>query len=123
MFAKIYSAALKGLNGQLIEVEISISRGLRYFNIVGLADKAIEEAKERVNSAIKNLGLANPSSQSHRIVVNLAPATLKKEGSLYDLPLALGYLLATQQTAFNPENKIIIGELALDGRIKPISGA
>ncbi|MDD5146216.1 MAG: YifB family Mg chelatase-like AAA ATPase [Candidatus Pacebacteria bacterium] len=123
MVSRVYSAVLRGLSGQLIEIEVAANRGLRSFGIVGLADKAIEEAKERVNSAIKSINLAPPHSQTQRIIVNLAPADLKKEGSLYDLPIALGYLLATQQTKFQPEKRLLIGELALDGRLKAVPGA
>lgn len=123
MVSKIYSAALKGLSAQIIEVEVAASKGLRAFHIVGLADTAIKEAKERVASAIKSIGLSPPHHQAQRVLVNLAPADLKKEGSLYDLPIALGYLLSSQQTRFNSEGKIILGEVALDGTLKPIKGA
>lgn len=123
MLAKIYSAALAGLSAQIIEVEVSCTLGLRSFNIVGLGDKAIAEAKERVSAAVRSIGLAAPHLQTKKVLVNLAPADLKKEGSLYDLPIALGYLFASQQTKFNPEARMILGELALDGRLKPIKGA
>jgi len=123
MISKIYSASLKGLSAQIIEIEIALAKGLRSFNIVGLADRAIEEAKERIGAAIKNIGLSPPRELAKKIVVNLAPADLKKEGSLYDLPIALNYLLVSRQTKFNPRGKIILGELALDGTLKPIKGA
>ncbi|MCD6500673.1 YifB family Mg chelatase-like AAA ATPase [bacterium] len=123
MVSKIFSAALKGLTAQLIEVEVACSSGLRRFNIVGLGDKAIGEAKERVGEALKSIKLSAPHGEARRVLVNLAPADLKKEGSLYDLPIALGYLLASGQTKFNPQGKIILGELALDGTLKPIKGA
>lgn len=123
MVSKIYSATLKGLSSQIIEVEVAATKGLRAFNIVGLADTAIKEAKERVGSAIKSIGFSSPQHQAKRVLVNLAPADLKKEGTLYDLPIALGFLLASEQARFNPERKIILGELSLDGRLKPIKGA
>ncbi len=123
MVSKIFSAALKGLTAQIIDVEVSAVQGLRHFNIVGLGDKAITEAKERVASAIKNIGLSSPNQQTKRVLVNLAPADLKKEGSLYDLPIALAYLLASEQTKFLPAKKMLLGELALDGQLKPIKGA
>jgi magnesium chelatase family protein len=123
MVSKLYSGALKGLSAQLIEVEVACSKGLRSFNIVGLGDKAIAEAKERVSQAIKSIKLSPPHTQTKRVLVNLAPADLKKEGSLYDLPIALGYLLSSGQAKFNPEKKIILGELALDGKLKPVKGA
>ncbi|RLC39952.1 MAG: magnesium chelatase [Candidatus Nealsonbacteria bacterium] len=122
MVAKIFSAALKGLESQVIEVEVACNKGLRSFNIVGLGDKAITESKERVSQAIKSIKLSPPQAQAKRILVNLAPADLKKEGSLYDLAIALGYLLASKQVRFNPQGKLILGELALDGSLKPIKG-
>jgi len=123
MFSKIFSAALKGLSAQIIDVEVSAFQGLRHFSIVGLGDKAITEAKERVASAIKNIGLSSPNQQTKRVLVNLAPADLKKEGSLYDLPIALGYLLASEQAKFSSDKKMFLGELSLDGELKPIKGA
>ncbi len=123
MLAKILSGALKGIQAQIIEVEVSANQGLRSFNVVGLADTAIKEAKERIGSAIKNIGLKSPLQETRKVVVNLAPASLKKEGSHYDLPIALGYLLASEQTNFNPHDKIILGELALNGDLRPIKGA
>ena len=122
MPSKIFSAAITGLDTQIIEVETDVSYGLRYFNIVGLPDKAIEESKERVGAAIKSSGFKSPYSQSQRILINLAPADLKKEGSLYDLSIALGYLSASNQTRFNPQDKIFVGELALDGKLRPVKG-
>ncbi|PJB49822.1 MAG: magnesium chelatase, partial [Candidatus Brennerbacteria bacterium CG_4_9_14_3_um_filter_43_9] len=109
MLAKIFSGALRGIQAQIIEVEVSANQGLRSFSVVGLADTAIKEAKERIGSAIKNIGLKSPLQETRKVVVNLAPASLKKEGSHYDLPIALGYLLASEQTNFNPNDKIILG--------------
>lgn len=123
MVSKIYSAALEGVSAKIIEIEVGAWRGLRSFNVVGLGDRAIEEAKERINSAIKSVNLSPPHNEAKRVLVNLAPADLKKEGSLYDLPIALGYLLVSGQTKFNPEAKMIFGELSLDGTLKPIRGA
>jgi len=119
---RIYTAAITGLDARLIEVEVDLSFGLHIFNIVGLPDKAVEEAKERVSSAIRHSGIAPPQRNNQRLVVNLAPADVKKEGSGYDLPIALGYLLASKQISFNPENKLFIGELALDGQVRPVNG-
>lgn len=123
MPSKIYSAAIIGLDAKTVEVEVDSSYGLRSFTIVGLPDKAVEESKERVASAIKSIQLSPPHHQPRRILVNLAPADLKKEGSLYDLPIALGFLLASNQIKFDPEGKIFLGELALDGKLRPIKGA
>jgi len=122
MPAKVYSAAVVGLDAQIIEVETDCSYGLRRFDIVGLPDKAVEESKERVAAAIKSIKFSPPHHQPLRVLVNLAPADLKKEGSLYDFPIALSFLLASKQVKFNPEGKIFIGELALDGKLRPVKG-
>lgn len=122
--AKVYSAELEGIRAKLIEVEVDLNVGLHAFNIVGLADKALNEARERVNSALKNSGVKPPTRENRKITVNLAPADVKKTGSHYDLAIALGYLLATKQIAdFDASKKIFIGELALDGTLRPINGA
>lgn len=122
--ARVYSAELEGIKAKLIEVEVDLNVGLHAFNIVGLADKALNEAKERVNSALKNSGTKPPNRENRRITVNLAPADVKKAGSQYDLAIALGYLLATKQIKdFDANNKIFLGELALDSRLRPVNGA
>ena len=122
--AKLYSGELDGIDAKIIEVEVDINVGLHSFNIVGLADKALTEAKERVNSAIKNSGAKPPNKENRRITVNLAPADIKKTGSQYDLAIAAGYMLATKQISpFDSADKIFAGELALDGSLRPISGA
>ena len=123
MPSKVYSAAIVGLDAKLVEVEMDVSHGLRSFSIVGLPDKAVEESKDRIEAAIKSSKLLSPHDRSFRILVNLAPADLKKEGSLYDLPIALAFLLSSNQTNFNPENKIFLGELSLDGKLRPAKGA
>ena len=123
MPSKVFSAALLGLEAQIVEVEVNASYGLRHFEIVGLPDKAVEESRERVGAAIESSGFQSPHHQPVRVLVSLAPADLKKEGSIYDLPIALGYLLAAEKIKFEPENKIFLGELALDGRLRPIKGA
>jgi len=122
MPVKIFSAALIGLDAQIVEVEIDTSWGLRCFNIVGLPDKTIQESKERIGAAINSSKLKSPLSQPAKVLVSLAPAGLKKEGSLYDLPIALGYLLASNQAKFNPAGKIILGELSLKGDLRSIKG-
>ncbi len=122
--AKVFSAELEGINAKIIEVEVDINVGLHSFTIVGLADKALSEAKERVNSALKNVGIKPPNRENRRITVNLAPADIKKTGSQYDLAIALGYLLATEQIKkFSPADKIFIGELSLNGDLRPVFGA
>ncbi len=122
MPSKVFSAALLGLEAKIIEVEVDCSYGLRCFNIVGLPDQAVQEARERVGAAIESSGFQSPHHQPVRVLVSLAPADLKKEGSIYDLPIALGYLLAAEKIKFDPSGKIILGELALDGRLRPIKG-
>ncbi len=123
MPAKIFSATNIGLEARLIEVETEVSYGLPRFTIVGLPDKAVEESKDRVEAAIKNSGFNPPSRKPTRVLISLAPADLKKEGSLYDLPIALGFLLANKQIDFNPAARILMGELSLSGKLKPIKGA
>ena len=120
---KLHSAEIVGLAGEIIDVEIDLSSGLFHFSIVGLADKAIEESKERVAAAIKNSGLRSPQKRNQRVTVSLAPADLKKEGPLFDLAIALSYLLASKQIEFDPAKKIFLGELALDGNLRKIKGA
>lgn len=120
---KTHSAEITGLGGEIIDVEVDLAPGLFHFSIVGLADKAVEEAKERVSSAIKNSGLRHPQKKNQRVVVSLAPADLKKEGPLFDLAIAIGYLMASKQLEFDSEGKIFLGELALDGSLRKIKGA
>lgn len=121
---KLFSAELEGLAAELVEVEADLNVGLHAFAIVGLADKAVAESKERVNSALKRVGARPPTRENRRITVNLAPADVKKTGSHFDLPIALSYLLASGQLApFPTEKKIFLGELSLDGALRPVSGA
>lgn len=121
--SKVFSAAIDGLEAKLIEIETDVHVGLHSFNIVGLADKSLSEAKERVSSALKNSGVKPPTKENRKIVVNLAPADLKKTGSHYDLGIAIGYLLATKQIKeFDSKDKIFVGELALDGSLRSVSG-
>ncbi len=123
-FSKVYSAELEGIDAKLIEVETDINIGLHSFNIVGLADKALTEAKERVSSALKNSGVKPPTKENRKITVNLAPADIKKTGSQYDLSIAVGYMLATKQIKeFETRDKIFVGELSLEGLVRPMSGA
>ncbi|MEK9170748.1 MAG: YifB family Mg chelatase-like AAA ATPase, partial [Patescibacteria group bacterium] len=122
MPAKLYSAALSGINAKIVEVECDLSPGLFNFSIVGLPDAAVKESKDRVSSALKNSGASPPSRRNKRVTVNLAPADLKKEGPAYDLPIALSYLLVSEQTKFDSEKKLFAGELALNGNLRPING-
>jgi len=121
MLSTVLSSSVIGIDAYRVEVEIDISRGLPSFSTVGLPEGAVRESKERVKAALKNSGYHFPSD---RITVNLAPADVKKEGSGFDLPMAIGILVATgiiPQLALT--NHIIIGELSLDGSLRPIKGA
>ncbi len=120
MLAKVWSAAIVGLDAVPVEVEVDIaSQGLPSFTIVGLPDKAVEEARERVRSALKNSGADFPAK---RITVNLAPADLPKEGPSYDLPIAIGILIASGQLESDLTKSLFMGELSLDGRVRHTSG-
>lgn len=121
-FAKVYSAQTTLLRADIITVEVDISKGLHAFSIVGLPDKAVEEARDRVSAAIKNSGFKSPKSKNQKVVIALAPADLKKEGPVFDLGAALAYLLASDEIAFDPEGRLFLGELALDGELRPIRG-
>ncbi len=119
MIEKIIGCALFGLKGQKVDVEVNVSRGAKFL-MVGLPDNAIKESHYRIAAALKNIGYKIPVKE---IIINLAPADLKKEGSAYDLPIALGILLASNQIVSNELNKyMIMGELSLDGNIRPIKG-
>ena len=117
MLQKIYTAAVVGLNAKLIEVETDISSGLPATIIVGLPDAAIRESRERVKSALKHSSTQYPKS---RVAINLAPADLPKIGTHYDLPIAISILLSSGQLDFDPDGKLFIGELALDGTLRPV---
>lgn len=121
MTVSLNSASFNGIDGFIVNVEVDISKGMPMFNIVGLPDTSIKEAKERVRLAIINSGFEFPLG---RITINLAPASLKKVGSMFDLPLALGILVESKQIEIkNIEDYIAIGELSLNGGIRPVQGA
>jgi len=122
-FAKVYSAQVNLLSGQIVTVEVDLSRGLHAFNVVGLPDKAVDESKDRVSSAVKNSGFQSPKAKNQKIIVSLSPADLKKEGPFFDLAIALSYMLAAGDLKFNSEKKIFLGELGLDGTLRRIRGA
>ena len=119
MLAKVFSCAVIGLEGAIVQVEVDISRGLPSFAIVGLPDTAVQESRERVRAAIKNSSLQFPGT---RLTVNLAPADLRKEGPAYDLPIALGILLANDQLWADVSSCLFIGELSLDGGVRHTNG-
>ena len=120
VLARVLSAALVGVEAALVRVEVDVASGLPAFTTVGLPDSAVRESRERVRSAIRNAGFAFPAD---RITVNLAPADLRKEGASFDLPIALGILSATGAVRGpEPGTFTVVGELALDGQIRPVRG-
>lgn len=119
MLSKVISFALSGLDGVTVEVETDINKGMVSYDLVGLPDAAVKESKERVRSAIKNSALRFPVS---KITVNLAPADIKKEGSHYDLPIAVSILKASDQLPYNTDGTVFLGELALDGALRAVTG-
>ncbi len=124
-YAKTLAAQPIGSGAEIVSVEADLTRGLHTFSIVGLADKAVEEARDRVSAAIRHSGFKPPKQQNKRIVLSLSPASLKKEGSHYDLALALAYLIANGDLvpqAGQTEGMLFIGELALDGSIRTVRG-
>ena len=120
MLAKVTSCAVVGLDGALVDVEVDISNGQPGFTIVGLPDAAVQESHERVRAAIKNSNFFYPFNK--RITVNLAPADLHKEGPAYDLPIAVGLLIASEQLAADLSRTLVIGELSLDGIVRHTNG-
>lgn len=120
MYGKLFSACLQGINGVMVEVETDLSNGLPMVAIIGLPDSAIRESIERVRSAIKNCGFTFPNQ---RVTINLAPADLRKEGSAFDLAIAMGILTTSDQIILpDAEQMLLIGELALDGTLRPVPG-
>lgn len=119
MLAKVMSCAVVGLDGATVEVEVDISPGLPSFTIVGLPDTAVQESRERVRAAIRNSGCSFPT---RRITVNLAPADLKKAGPAYDLPIAIGILLSSEQVYADVSKMLFLGELSLDGSLRHTNG-
>ena len=121
-YAKTLAAQPVGSSAELVVVEADLTRGLHNFSIVGLADKAVEEARDRVSAAIRHSGYKSPKQQNKRIVLSLSPADLKKEGAHYDLSLAVAYLIAADELAPLTEDVLFIGELALDGALRSVRG-
>jgi magnesium chelatase family protein len=119
MLARVHGCALAGLEGQLVQVEVDIHPGLPHTTIVGLPDAAVRESKDRLYAALRNAGLSYPMA---RVTVNLAPADVRKAGPNYDLPIALGILMASEQLCADLSDTIAIGEIALDGRLRHTQG-
>jgi magnesium chelatase family protein len=121
MLARVYACTVIGLEGMVVDVEVGYGQGLPGMTIVGLPDAAVQESRERVYMAIKNAGLFFPSRK--RLIVNLAPAAVRKEGPSFDLPIALGVLIATEQLPLEcSESSIFVGELSLDGSVRHVPG-
>ncbi len=121
-YAKTLAAQPVGSAAELVSVEADLTRGLHNFTVVGLADKAVEEARDRISAAIRHSGYKPPKQQNKRIVLSLSPADLKKEGSHYDLALALAYLTAAGDVPELADEALLIGELALDGTLRAVKG-
>ena len=120
MLAIINSMSLHGLDGYLVSVQVDVANGMPEWNVVGLPDVSIKEAKDRIRTAIKNIGI---EEKSKRIIINLAPADTKKEGTFFDLPIAIGILMANEMIQKrNLEKFVFIGELSLDGKLNKING-
>ena len=120
MLVKTYGSAVSGIDAKTITIEVDITRGIKFY-LVGLPDNAVKESEQRIRAALKNNGYRVPGKQ---IVINMAPADIRKEGAAYDLTLAMGILAASKQIEFkNIEEYVIMGELSLDGSLQPIKGA
>ena len=120
MLSIVKSMSLHGLNGKLVNVEVDLSSGLPTWEIVGLPDASVKESKERIKAAIKNIGI---KLESRRVIINLSPADTRKEGAIYDLPMAVGLLISNGNLGnIEIDDTVIIGELSLDGSINKING-
>ena len=122
-FSKCFSAQAVGLNAHIVCVEVDISKGMASFSVVGLPDKSVDESKDRISAAIKNSGYKSPKAKNQKIIISLTPANIKKEGTLFDLAMALGYLLAGGEIKFDVKGKLFLGELGLNGELRAIRGA
>ncbi len=120
--ATIYSAHIVGLDAERVAVEVDVSHGLYSFSIVGLPDKAVDESKDRVIAALKNSKLRNPKTENHKVIVSLSPAHIKKEGTHFDVPIALSYLVASKQLTLPKDIGWFVGELSLSGEIVSVGG-
>lgn len=121
-FSRIQSAQLSGLGASGVTVETDLSRGLYLFQIVGLPDKSVEEARERVISALRNSVNKNPKTENQKVIVSLSPAELKKEGAYFDVAIAVAYLVAAGDILTDLSEKLFIGELSLNGELRPVRG-
>lgn len=117
-----HSAQLAGLDPELITIEVDITNGLHSFAVVGLADRAVDEAKDRISAAIKNCGYVSPKQKNQKVVISLAPADVRKEGPVFDLAMAIGYLAASGDISVSLDHILFFGELSLEGKIRKVSG-
>lgn len=123
-FSRVYAAQPHLLKGKIVTIEVDITPNtLHAFTMVGLPDKAVDEAKDRMSSALKNSNFPSPKNQNQKVVISLSPADLKKEGAYFDLGIALSYLLSAGEIDFDPEGRIFLGELSLNGELRPVKGA
>ena len=120
--AKTYTAQLQGLETEIITVEVDISNGLHAFSVIGMGDRSVTEAKDRISAAIKNSDYTSPKQKNQKVVISLAPADIKKEGTNFDLAMAIAYLSAAGEIEFDPEQILILGELSLEGGVSEIHG-
>lgn len=120
--ARVFSAQPSLLGADIVTIETDLSRGLYAFSVVGLPGKAVEEARDRLASAIKNSGFESPKSKNHKVVMSLAPADIPKAGPLFDLPMAVAYLIAAEEIHADVSQTLFVGELSLDGTLRPIRG-
>lgn len=122
-FSRVFSAQMYQLQGVIITVEVDINQGMHNFIIVGLADKSVDESRERVGTALKHSGFSSPRHSNCKTTVALAPAEIRKEGSYFDIAIALGYLLASKEISVECSDCVFVGELSLDGTLRPIRGS
>lgn len=121
-FAKAHSAQTSLLTPHIVDIEVDLSRGIHSFAIVGLPDKGVEESRDRVSAAIKHSGFTSPKNKNQKVVIALAPADLKKEGPVFDLGIAVAYLIANGDITADVSQRIFLGELSLDGNLRKITG-
>lgn len=122
LIARVTTVQPQVLGGTVVTIEADISRGLHSFSVVGLAGKAVDESKDRVSSAIKHSGFESPKTKNQKIIISLSPADLKKEGPLFDLPIAIAYLISAGDIVADSTERILVGELGLDGSLRQIKG-
>ncbi|MDQ2933148.1 MAG: YifB family Mg chelatase-like AAA ATPase [bacterium] len=120
--SKSFSAQLIGLKAEVVSIEVDITNGLHTFSVVGLGDRAVEESKDRISAAIKNSGFVSPKQKNQKVTISLAPADIRKEGPSFDLAMALAYLVAAGDLELDPERKLFLGELSLEGKVRKVSG-